>query len=188
MLFVISAPSGAGKTTIIKKLFKRNPALKFSVSATTRTKRNSEINGTDYYFITDSEFDQKLQSGEFVEWESVHGNRYGTLKSEVERHLKSNSHLVFDVDVKGALSLKSKYQDAVSIFIDVPVDQILKRLRKRNTESEEDIKKRTQRIEMELHQKDKFDFIVDNSDNNLSLEKAVIELEEIINKYSKKEI
>jgi len=184
MLFVISAPSGAGKTTIIKKLFKKNPALKFSVSATTRIKREGEINGNDYFFLTDKEFDEKLKSGSFIEWETVHGNRYGTLKNEVEKYLNSKSHLIFDVDVKGALTLKSLYPDAIMIYIDVPVDQILKRLRKRNTESEEQIAERIRRIEMEMKQKDKFKYIVNNSDNQLNPDKAVSELEEIINKYN----
>ena len=184
MLIVISAPSGAGKTTIIRELFKKNPALKFSVSATNRKKRESETEGKDYYFLSDEEFDEKLKKGEFVEWEVVHNNRYGTLRSEIENYESTKSHLVFDVDVKGALSLKKMYPGAVTIFIDVPVNQLLKRLKNRNTESDEQIQKRSERIEMEILLKDKFDYIVDNSDKPGGLEKAVNELNKIINKYS----
>jgi guanylate kinase len=183
MLFVISAPSGAGKTTIIKELFRRNPALKFSVSATTRKIREGEADGKDYYFLSEKEFEEKLKMGEFVEWESVHNYRYGTLKSEIENFINTKSHLVFDVDVKGALSLKRIYPDAVIIFIDVPFEQLMKRLKNRNTESEDQIKKRSERIEMELTEIDKFDYIIDNSDKAGGLEKAVNEINEIINKY-----
>jgi guanylate kinase len=108
-------------------------------------------------------------------------------RSEVEKYINSDTHLLFDVDVKGALSLKNIYCDAITIYIDVPVEQIIRRLKKRNTESEVQIRKRMQRIEIERKLKDKFDFVVDNSDSQLSLENAVIKLEEIINKYSKKE-
>jgi guanylate kinase len=107
------------------------------------------------------------------------------LKSEVEKSLSTSSNLVFDVDVKGALSLKKIYPESVIVFIDVPVNQLLKRLKNRNTESDEQIKKRSERIEMELKNKDKFDYIVDNSDKPGGLEQAVNELTEIINKYKR---
>jgi len=184
MLFIISAPSGAGKTTIIKELFKASPGLKFSVSATTRAKRAGEQNGKDYYFLTDAEFDEKLSNNEFVEWENVHGNRYGTLKSEVEKYINSPIHIVFDVDVKGALSIKKLFPDAIMIFINVHEEQLLSRLHKRNTETEEQINKRIDRIAIEIKEKDKFDHIVDNSNKPVGLQKAVSELKEIINKYS----
>src|SRR6187399_2739886 len=102
MLFVICAPSGAGKTTIIRELFKKIPDIKFSVSATTRKIRTGETNGKDYHFITFDEFNSKKANNEFIETEEVHGNYYGTLKSETEPYLKSSSHMIFDVDVKGA--------------------------------------------------------------------------------------
>jgi len=184
MLFVISAPSGAGKTTIIRELFKVNPDLKFSVSATTRTIRYGETDGKDYYFLSDEEFDKKLNSGGFVEWETVHGKRYGTLRSEIEKYIKGNEHLVFDVDVNGALSIKKLYPDAVMLFIDVPVEQLYKRLKKRNTETEEEIKKRIERIEIEIKEKDKFDYVVDNKDDPGGIQNAVNELNKIITKYN----
>lgn len=183
MLFVISAPSGAGKTTIIKELFKGNPDFKFSVSATTRAIRAGEEDGKDYYFLTESEFDDKLSKNEFVEWENVHGKRYGTLKSEIEKYISSPIHLLFDVDVKGALSIKKLFPKAIMIFIDVPEEQLRSRLHKRNTETEEQIKKRNERIQIEMKEKDKFDHVVDNSDKPGGLEKAVSDLKKIINKY-----
>jgi guanylate kinase len=182
MLFVISAPSGAGKTTIIKELFKIFPKLKFSISATTRKKRENETDGKDYHFISLEEFNKRKVNGEFIETEEVHGNYYGTLKSEVEPYVNSDNHLVFDVDVKGALSIKKLYPEAVTIFIDVPVDELLKRLKGRNTESEEDIQKRASRIKLEDSLKSQFDYTVDNSEG---LTSAVKQAENIINKYNK---
>lgn len=163
MLFVISAPSGAGKTTIIRELFKRIPVLNFSVSATTRRKRERETDGKDYHFITLEKFKSLIENDEFAEFEEVHGNFYGTLKSEIRKYTETAGNLVFDLDVKGALSIKKLYPDAVSIFIDVPVDLLIARLKKRNTESEEEIEKRASRIKMEVGLKKEFDYVVDNS-------------------------
>jgi guanylate kinase len=183
MLFVISAPSGAGKTTIIRELFKIFPNLKFSISATTRKKRERETDGKDYHFITLDEFKTRKENGEFVETEEVHGNYYGTLKKETEPYINSDSHLVFDVDVKGALTIKKLYPEAVSIFIDVPVEGLIRRLKNRNTETEEDIQKRASRIKLEVEMKSQFDHVIDNSKG---LSSAVKAAEEIINKYNKK--
>jgi guanylate kinase len=182
MLFVISAPSGAGKTTIIKELFKIFPDLKFSVSATTRKKRESETEGIDYHFISAEEFESRFKNGEFVECEEVFGNRYGTLKSEVEPYLNSNTHLIFDVDVKCALSIKKLYPQAVSVFVDVPVDELVKRLKKRETESDEEIEKRRSRMEEEIKLKSEFDYAVDNSKG---IETAVKQVSDILNRYKK---
>lgn len=182
MLFVFSAPSGAGKTTIIKELFKIFPNLRFSVSATTRPKRENETDGKDYHFITLCEFNDKNSGGEFIETEEVHGNFYGTLKKEIEPFLTSDTHIVFDVDVKGALSIKNLYPEAVSIFVDVPEEELVKRLKGRNTETEEVIQKRLSRIKLEIGLKDKFDYVIDNSKG---LESAVNSAKEIINKYNK---
>ncbi len=182
MLFVISAPSGAGKTTIIRELFNILPALRFSVSATTRAKRRFEKDGKDYYFISRSEFDRKIESGEFVEWEEVHGNLYGTLKSEIEKYLISPLDVVFDVDVKGALKLKELYPAAVTIYIDAPLEDLKSRLLKRSTETAEEIKKRMERLELELLHKDKFDHVVQNNSSPGGIKKAVAEITEIITK------
>ena len=182
MLFVICASSGAGKTTIIRELFKKFPEIKFSVSATTRKKRPNETNGKDYYFISMDEYNKLKADNKFIETEEVHGNFYGTLKSEAEPFLKSDDIMILDVDVKGALNIKKMYPEAVTVFIDVPFDELLRRLRNRNTETEEEIKKRASRIKMEAGLKDKFDCIVDNSSG---IEQAVTETEKIINKYIK---
>lgn len=180
MLFVICAPSGAGKTTIIHELFKIFPELTFSVSATTRSKRPKETDGKDYHFISMDEFLTKKANNEFIETEEVHGNFYGTLKSETEPFLKSNKHMIFDVDVKGAVSIKNMYPEAVTIFIDVPYEELIRRLKNRNTETPAQIEKRASRIKMEVEMKNRFDYIVDNSKG---LDSAVKETEKIIKKY-----
>ena len=182
MLFVISAPSGAGKTTIIRELFNILPGLRFSVSATTRPGRKIEKNGKDYYFITRQEFEEKISKGEFIEWEEVHGNLYGTLKSEVEKYLDNPLDLVFDVDVKGALNIKKIFPKSVCIFIDGPREELIERLKKRSTESESEIKKRRERMDMELSYKDRFDYIVVNRSVPGGIKQAVNEIVNIINK------
>ncbi len=182
MLFVISAPSGAGKTTIIKELLKSMPELAFSVSATTRKRRENETDGKDYHFISVEEFSKKISNEEFAEYEEVHGNYYGTLKSEIEKFINGSKHLVFDVDVKGAISIKKLYPEAVLIFVDVPVDELMKRLKNRKTESDAEIEKRASRIMLEIGMKNKFDHIVDNSTN---LDEAVRNTKVIIEKYNK---
>ena len=184
MLFVICAPSGAGKTTIIKNLFKELQELEFSVSSTTREIRNNEEEGRDYYFIKKEEFEKKIKDGSFIEWEEVHGCYYGTLKSEITKERKGD--VVFDVDVYGALSIKKLYPEAVTIFIDVPREQLVARLRNRKTETENQIIKRIERMDMELELKDKFDFIVDNRDRPDGTAKVVNEIINIINKERSK--
>lgn len=182
MLFVISSPSGGGKTTIIRELFSILPGLRFSVSATTRPKRKIEKEGKDYYFITKKEFEDRITTGDFVEWEQVHGQYYGTLKSEVDKYINSSLDLVFDVDVKGALNIKKLYPKAVSIFIEAPRDDLVKRLKKRSTETDDEIKKRLERMDMELSYKDKFDFSVVNNSGADGIKNAVNEIINIINK------
>lgn len=183
MLFVFSAPSGAGKTTIIRKLLKKIPNLAFSVSATTRNKRDSEVDGKDYHFLTIGEFVAKKNTGGFAEFEEVHGNYYGTLKSGIEPFIDSDTDLVLDVDVKGALSIKKLYPSAVMVFIDVPEEELLRRLKNRNTESDEEIQKRASRIKLEISEKPKFEHIIDNSKG---IEEALKSAEEIITSYRKK--
>jgi guanylate kinase len=182
MLFVISAPSGAGKTTVIRGLFNILPGLRFSVSATTRPKRKIEKDGKDYYFISKLEFEKRISNREFVEWEEVHGYLYGTLKNEIEKYLNNPLDLVFDVDVKGALNIKKLYPQAVTIFIEAPRDELVERLKKRSTESENEINKRLARIDLELSFKDKFDNTVVNMSSPDGVKKAVEEIVSIINK------
>ncbi len=186
MIFVIAAPSGAGKTTIIREIFKIFPDFRFSVSATTRKRRRNETDGKDYYFIPKEEFQEKIKNDEFVEWEEFFGNYYGTLKKEIEKNLYGEHDLILDVDVKGALSIKRLYPQSVIFFINVPKDELADRLKKRNTESEEEIKNRANRIEFEIGLKNKFDHVIENSSEPGGLEKAVREIEEIINKYKAK--
>jgi guanylate kinase len=179
MLYVISAPSGAGKTTIIRELFKQIPGLKFSVSATTRKKRHDEIHGKDYYFLTEEEFNRKISGDEFAEWEEVHGNKYGTLKSEIEPYIEGNAKMILDVDVKGALNIKKKYPSVVLIFIYADEQELIGRLKKRNTESEDEITRRIMRIREENVYLNKFDYIIENNSEN-GLEDAIENIKKII--------
>ncbi|MBZ0179571.1 MAG: guanylate kinase [Melioribacteraceae bacterium] len=178
-LLVFSAPSGTGKTTIVRNLLDENPDWIFSISATTREKRGSEIDGKDYFFISEDEFINKINAGEFVEWERFYDYYYGTLKKIIDDHLQNGKIIVFEVDVKGALKIKNTYPDAVLIFIAPPsIPELKDRLRRRKTESEEDLKKRFDRIDLELSYKDKFDFLVVNDD----LESAIKKIKEIVKK------
>lgn len=189
-LIVVSAPSGCGKTTIVKAILKRNPMIMFSVSATTRPQRPGEQNGREYFFLTKEEFEQKIQRGELVEWErypdETSGNYYGTLRSEVERALSQGKVMLFDVDVKGALSIKKLYGgDAVLIFIKPPSVEILRqRLLGRKTEDEVTVRQRLERVPMEMELGSTFDYHVVND----KLEDAIAEVESIINNQTQLEV
>lgn len=184
-LIVISAPSGCGKTTIAKAVMKKYPSMLFSVSATTRSKRAKETNSNDYFFLSKEDFQQRLNRGELVEWEEIYGNYYGTLKSEVDRALSQGDVMLFDVDVKGALSIKQKYpDDAVLIFIEPPSFEILKeRLTKRKTEDAATVQRRLDRVPMELEKGKEFDYQVVNDD----LSAAIAEVESIIARHTELE-
>ncbi|TBH76034.1 guanylate kinase [Aquirufa nivalisilvae] len=175
-LIIFSAPSGSGKTTIVKELIKNNSNLGFSISACTRDKRGrSEENGKDYYFLTPEEFRQKINEEAFVEWEEVYpGAYYGTLKSEIERIWASGKHVIFDVDVKGGLALKKYYGErALAIFVKVPTLEILEeRLRSRGTESEEALSKRIFKMKFEWSFQSQFDVILVNDKLEEAIEKA----------------
>jgi len=184
-LIVISAPSGCGKTTIVREILRRHPEMKFSVSATTRTQRKGEIDGKDYFFLTKDEFEQRIKRGELVEWEHIYSDYYGTLKSEVDRALSTSTSMLFDIDVKGALSVKKKYpEEAILIFIQPPSFEILRqRLANRKTESEDVVRRRMERVPMELEKGKEFDHRVVND----NLQTAVDEVEEIISRAMRRE-
>jgi guanylate kinase len=182
-LIVISAPSGGGKTTIAKEILSRHKDVQFSVSATTRKKRENEVDGRDYFFLTRNEFERKIALGELVEHEVIYGDYYGSLKSVVEGALAGRRPLLFDIDVNGALTIKRKYpDDAVIIFLEPPSFEVLRdRLLKRSTEDEETVIKRLERASMEMEKGKSFDYRVVNDD----LARAVNEVDEIVKKSLK---
>lgn len=182
-IIVLSAPSGSGKSTIIGELMK-NPELKlgFSISATSRKPRGNEQHGREYFFMSETEFKQNVAQGNFVEWEEVYsGVCYGTLVSEVERITCEGNNLIMDVDVKGGLNIKKRFNnEALTIFIMPPSKEILEeRLRNRGTDSEETIMKRLQKSEYEMSFANQFDVVVIND----NLEKAVKEVETKIRNF-----
>lgn len=179
-LVVVCAPSGSGKTTIAREIMRLSPSLTFSVSATTRARRADEVDGRDYFFLTKEVFKQRVAAGEFVEWEEIYGDYYGTLKSEVERALTTGQHLMFDVDVNGGLSIKRKYPQALIIFIKLPsVEALRQRLANRRTEDELTVAKRMERVPMELEKGRQFDYQVVNDE----LPRAVDEAQKIVQHY-----
>jgi len=181
-LIIISAPSGSGKTTIVKEILASGLNIEFSVSAASRQPRIKEVNGRDYYFMSVDEFKRKIGNDEFLEWEEVYpGSFYGTLKSELQRIWDKGNHVIFDVDVKGGINIK-KYspENALAIFIKAPsIEELEKRLRNRLTDNEETILKRVAKAEYELSFAPKFDKIVVND----NLEKAVKETYETIGAF-----
>jgi guanylate kinase len=177
-LFVVSAPSGGGKTTIVKAVLERHPDFEFSVSATTRTKRATEEEGKDYFFVPKEQFEQLIREKALVEHEEIYGNYYGTLKREVDRALLAGKCMVFDVDVHGGLSIKKLYGDkAVIMFIEPPSIQVLEtRLRNRKTEDEETFRRRMARVASELEIGKQFDYRIVND----KLTRAIDAVNEII--------
>jgi guanylate kinase len=170
-IIIITAPSGAGKSSIVKKLTQQRGDLAFSVSCTTREKREGEENGKDYYFITVADFQQRIAKGDFIEYQEVYpGQFYGSLKSEVERIWNQRKIVLYDMDVKGAENIKKMYgNDALAIFIAPPDKETLeRRLTNRNTESKESLKKRIKKSAEEMSYLDKFDRTVVNEDFDIA--------------------
>jgi guanylate kinase len=181
-LIIFSAPSGAGKTTIVKHLLQQQFDLEFSISATSREPRAGEANGKDYYFLSEEEFRNKIENNEFLEWEEVYENIfYGTLKSEVKRIREQGKNVIFDVDVIGGLNIKKYYgNEALAVFVRPPsVDELKNRLNDRSTESEEKIKMRIAKAEQELSFSEKFDAIIVND----KLEDALKNAEELLHEF-----
>ena len=182
-LFVFSAPSGSGKTTIVRHLLEQEKLnLAFSISATSRAPREEEKDGIDYYFISLKEFKSKIKNEEFLEWEEVYrDNFYGTLKTEVERIWSQKKHVIFDIDVAGGLRIKKKFPNqTLAVFVKPPsVDELKIRLKKRKTESEEKINMRIAKASVELATAPQFDKIIKNYD----LQTALTEAEELVENF-----
>jgi guanylate kinase len=179
---IISAPSGAGKTTLVNHLLKKIPDLSFSVSACSRPRRENEMHGKDYYFLSPDAFRNSIDAGDFIEWEEVYaGILYGTLKSEVQRIREAGKIPVFDVDVAGGLNLKKYFgHDALAVFIQPPSLEVLEtRLRKRRTDSEESLRKRIGKAAYEMTYAARFDVVIDND----SLDEAVKELFDLVSTF-----
>lgn len=173
---IFSAPSGSGKTTIVKHLVQNNPDLGFSISASTRDRRGrTEKDGQDYYFLSPEDFKRKIDNDEFIEWEEVYeGNFYGTLKSEIERIWAEGKNVIFDVDVKGGINLKKYFGDkALAVFVKVPSMEILEqRLHDRGTETPDSLSRRLFKAKFEMSFQDKFDVVLINNDLKTSLSEA----------------
>lgn len=182
-IIAVSSPSGGGKTSIVKQILKDFTEIGFSVSATTRPKRPNEKNGVEYFFVTEKEFEQKIKNDEFVEWERFYDYYYGTLKSFVDENIENGKSVLFEVDVKGALSLKKIYPESYLIFIDPPsFEELVKRLKNRKTESDEDLQKRIDRAKMELSHKQDFDYIFVNDELHKVYKSVKSLIKEILNK------
>lgn len=185
-LIVFSAPSGSGKTTIVRHLLGiKKLNLAFSISATSRERRGNEIDGKDYYFLTSKEFKQKIKNGEFLEWEEVYrDNFYGTLKSEVERIWALGKHVIFDIDVSGGLRIKRKFpEETLAVFVKPPsIDELKIRLKKRQTESNDKINMRIAKASAELATAPLFDIIVENGNLDIALSEAENLVSNFLNK------
>ena len=182
-MFIFTAPSGVGKTTIVRHLLKTYDFLDFSVSATTREMRDYEIEGKDYYFLTPEEFRTRVDNDEFIEWEEVYEDQYyGTLKSEVDRVWGTGKHIVFDIEVKGATNIKNLYGNKCqAIFIKPPSLEILiERLTNRKTESDASLKKRIARVKREMTYQDTFDAVLVNDLLQVALKEAEFMVETFV--------
>ncbi|MEL7248710.1 MAG: guanylate kinase [Bacteroidota bacterium] len=181
-MLIFTAPSGAGKTTIVRHLLSKFPELAFSISATTRTKRDHEQDGHDYYFITPEEFLHRIKEGDFVEWEEVYSSLfYGTLHGEIDRLWQAGKHIIFDIEVKGATNIKRAYpEESLVVFVKPPSEEILfERLRQRQTEDADSLAKRIARAAEELTYEETFDYVLLNDD----LATALAEAEELTRKF-----
>ena len=180
---IISAPSGAGKTTLVNKLLDAKLPLLFSISACSRAPREGEEDKKDYYFLSIEEFKEKIKAQDFIEWEEVYqGNFYGTLKKEIERIWKEKKHVVFDVDVVGGISLKEYFKEnSISIFIKPPSMEVLsERLKKRNADDRKAIKNRLEKSFEEMKSIDKFDKIIVNDELNISTKNIIETVEKFL--------
>ena len=181
-IIVFSGPSGGGKTTIVKEILKNLPEIVFSISTTTRPRRKTEKDGVEYFFISEAEFLKKIENNEFIEWEKFYDYYYGTYKSFVEENIDLGKPVLLELDVKGALTIKRLYPYSHLIYISPPsFEELERRLRQRQTESESDFVKRIDRAIMELSLKGKFDDIIEN----IKLDAAIAEAKSLVKKILK---
>jgi guanylate kinase len=188
LLFVLSAPSGVGKSTIYKRLLRTAENLTYSVSTTTRPPRKNEVEGRDYYFVTEEKFRKLVQKGEFIEWARVHGNLYGTSKAFIKKTVESGKDVVLDIDVQGGMNLKKRYPDAVLIFIMAPTfREIARRLKERNKDTSQTIELRLKNARREVSYIPRYNYLVINDDLNVAVNdiKAVMKSEHLKTDKSK---
>jgi len=182
-LIIFSAPSGSGKTTIVKHLLTKGFKLEFSISACNRQPRGTEVHGKDYYFLSTDDFKQKIAANEFIEWEEVYADRfYGTLKSEVDRIWKKGNHVLFDVDVVGGVNIKKQFgEKALAIFVMPPsIEALRERLTGRGTDKEDEIEKRLAKAEEEMRYAEHFDYVVLNDELTIAKKEAEKLLEDFL--------
>lgn len=173
IIFVISSPSGGGKTTICRELLKQLPELGYSISVTSRHPRSLEKEGKDYFFISKAEFDEKIKKGDFVEWAEVHGHHYGTPRSPLEETLHSGRDIILDIDVQGALQIKKEYKKSCLIFLLPPsLGTLASRLKERKTDNEKEIEKRLAKAQEEMASLKEYDYVVVNQELSRAVEEV----------------
>ncbi len=175
IIMVVSGPSGSGKSTVIKEFLQQTPAFGLSISHTTRKKREGEVEGKDYYYLSKEEFQRMIDNSDFVEWAKIYDNFYGTSRQEVQRILESGLNVLLEINVDGLISAKKIFDDLVSVFI-IPesMEELVRRLKERNTENEEDLKKRIAEVKREISFINFYDYVIINKKNNLSEAVATI--------------
>ncbi len=172
-IFIVSAPSGTGKSTICKEIIKQIPDIMFSVSYTTRTKRKGEVDGVDYFFISESDFDKKIKENFFLEWADVYGKKYGTSREFIDKATSSGKDVLLEIDVQGARNIKNIFKRAIAIFILPPsIEELEKRMKQRNENSEDDMLLRLIHARDEIMKSTFYDYIVINDDLNSAVEKV----------------
>ncbi len=191
-ILIISGPSGSGKSSIISDFLKENRDFQLSISHTTRAKREGEIDGLNYYYVTKREFEKMIDKGEFLEWAEIYGNYYGTSKKEIDRILKTEKNVLLEINVDGVISAKNIFEDEiVSVFI-IPesLDELIKRLKDRNTESEEDLLKRVAEVSREISYINIYDYVILNKagkrNNSVKVLNSIVEAEKVRTKRLKK--
>jgi guanylate kinase len=179
-LFIVSGPSGVGKTVLCNEIVSTFPKVLYSISATSRAPRGGEKNGQEYFFFSEDEFKAAIEKDEFAEWAFVHGNYYGTPLSFLEENINAGRHVILNIDVQGAFKIREKYPEAIMIFILPPsLEELESRIRKRNMDSEDALKHRLENAKKELSFKSQYTYSIVNDD----LEKAIKELKEIFSKF-----